>query len=101
MQFGPLRRRNFLALLSGATATWPVAGRTHQPAMPVVGALFAGSPEQAAARVAAFRGGLIETGYVEGRNVAIEYRWANNNLDRLPELARALVRRPGGVLAAP
>jgi putative tryptophan/tyrosine transport system substrate-binding protein len=67
----------------------------------VVGVLFAGSPEQTAARVAAFRRGLSETGYVEGRNVAIEYRWANNDLARLPELAADLVRRHVTVLAAP
>ena len=69
--------------------------------MPVVGVLFASSPEQTAARVAAFRGGLSETGYVAGRNVAIEYRWANNDLGRLPELAADLLRRKVAVLAAP
>jgi putative ABC transport system substrate-binding protein len=95
-----MRRREFFAVVGGAAA-WPVTGRAQQPAMPVVGALFAASPEQTAARVAAFRGGLSETGYVEGRNVAIEYRWANNDLDRLPELAADLVRRRVTVLAAP
>jgi putative ABC transport system substrate-binding protein len=95
-----LRRREFIAGLGGAAA-WPLAVSAQQRPMPAVGALFATSPEQAGARVAAFRGGLSETGYIQGRNVAIEYRWANNDLDRLPEFAADLARRRVAVLAAP
>src|SRR5262245_3862582 len=98
---GCMRRRDFIQVIAGSVAAWPLAARAQQPAMPVVGYFTLGAPEQSASYVAPFRRGLSEVGYVEGQNVAIEYRWAHNEVGRLPELATDLVRRRVAVIATP
>jgi putative tryptophan/tyrosine transport system substrate-binding protein len=99
MSFDQLKRREFITLLGGA-ATWPVMARAQQPSVPVVGFLSSASPDTYSGRVHAFHQGLSENGYVEGRNVAIEFRWAESQNDRLPALVADLVRRPVSVLFA-
>jgi putative tryptophan/tyrosine transport system substrate-binding protein len=96
-----MRRREFIALVGGAAATWPLMARAQQAVMPVVGFLDTRSPDGMTDRLRAFREGLKDSGFVERESVAIEYRWAENRLDRLPELAAELVRRQVAVIAAP
>jgi ABC-type uncharacterized transport system substrate-binding protein len=96
---GPIQRRSFISLLGGTAAAWPMAARAQQRAIPVIGYLHPGTPEQSAHLVAAFRNGLSEAGYEEGRNAAIEYRFSQNDQTRLPQLAADLVRRRVAVIA--
>jgi ABC-type uncharacterized transport system substrate-binding protein len=95
-----LRRREFITLLGGIAAAWPLSAWAQQPAMPVIGFLYPTSADAETDRLRAFRQGLKDTGYVEGENVAIEYRFAHNQLERLPMMAADLVRQRVAVIIA-
>jgi hypothetical protein len=95
-----VRRREFITLLGGAAAAWPLAAVAQRPTIPIIGFLSSGSQQSDVWRVAAFRGGLSETGYIEGHNVVGEFRWAHDQYDRLPALAVELARSQPAVMVA-
>ena len=101
MQFDQLKRREFITLVGGTVIAWPLAARAQQAALPVVGYLNFGSPESDAFRLTGLRRGLNQSGYIEGRNLVIEYRWAGNQADRLPALAADLVQLRVAVIVTP
>src|SRR5215813_59790 len=95
-----ISRREFMSLLGGAAAIWPLPARAQQPGAPVIGVINAGSPDTQLDRMRAFRQGLKDAGHVEGENVTIEYRWAENQIDRVPALVSELIRRQVAVIVA-
>src|SRR5580704_14983258 len=96
-----MRRRDFITLLGGTAAAWPLVARAQQPKAPVIGFVSGSSPEMGAARVAAFRKGLAEAGVIDGQNVMVEYHWLDSHYDQLPALIADFARRRVAVIATP